>query len=49
MLLKFDAFVFRVDLDIGIVCQLFESIGFSLPSGSPKFGYRYCYDLELGG
>lgn len=49
MLLKFDAFVFRVELDISIVCQLFESIGFSLPAGSPKFGYRYCYDLELGG
>lgn len=49
MILKFDAFVFRVDLDIGIVCQLFESIGFSLPAGSPKFGYRYCYQLELGG
>lgn len=49
MILKFDAFVFRVDLDIGIVCQLFENIGFSLPAGSPKFGYRYCYQLELGG
>ena len=49
MLLKFDAFVFRVELDIALVCQLFENIGFSLPSGSPKFGYRYCYDLELGG
>ena len=28
MLLRFDAFVFRVDLDIAIVCQLFENIGF---------------------
>lgn len=49
MFLKFDAFVFRVDLDIAIVCQLFERIGFSLPAGAPKFGYRYCYQLELGG
>ena len=49
MILKFDAFVFRVELDIAIVCQLFESIGFSLPAGSGRFGYRYCYELELGG
>ena len=49
MILKFDAFVFRVELDIAIVCQLFENIGFSLPAGSPRFGYRYCYELELGG
>lgn len=49
MILKFDSFAFRVELDIAIVCQLFESIGFSLPAGSPKYGYRYCYDLELGG
>ncbi|AXQ66363.1 MAG: replication initiation factor [Inoviridae sp.] len=49
MLLKFDAFAFRVELDISIVCQLFENIGFSLPAGSPRYGYRYCYDLELGG
>lgn len=47
MILKFDAFVFRVDLDIAVVCQLFEKIGFSLPTGSPQYGYRYCYNLEL--
>lgn len=47
MIFKFDAFVFRVDLDIALVCKLFESLGFSLPAGSPKFGYRYCYQLEL--
>ena len=29
MILKFDAFAFRVELDISIVCQLFEIIGFS--------------------
>lgn len=49
MLLRFDAFVFRVELDIAIVCQLFEFLGFSLPPGSAKFGYRYAYELELGG
>lgn len=49
MFLKFDAFVFRVELDVFDVCQLFESLGFSLDAGSPQYGYRYCYKLELAG
>lgn len=49
MFLKFDAFVFRVELDVFDVCQLFENLGFSLEAGSPQYGYRYCYKLELAG
>lgn len=49
MFLKFDAFVFRVELDVFDVCLMFENLGFSLEAGSPKFGFRYCYNLELGG
>lgn len=49
MFLKFDAFVFRVELDIFEVCQMFEGLGFSLEAGSAQYGYRYCYKLELAG
>lgn len=49
MFFKFDAFVFRVELDVFDVCQMFEGLGFSLEAGSPQYGYRYCYKLELSG
>lgn len=49
MFLKFDAFVFRVDADPFEVLQHIESLEFSLVQAVPKYGYRYCYNLELGG
>ena len=49
MYLKFDAFVFRVELDAFDVCEFFEGLGFSLERGSAQYGYRYCYKLELSG
>lgn len=49
MLLKFDAFVFRVDSDPIEVLQHIESLEFSLVPSTALYGYRYCYNLELGG
>ena len=49
MLLKFDAFVFRVDSDPIEILQHIESLEFSLVPATALYGYRYCYKLELGG
>lgn len=49
MLLKFDAFVFRVDFDPIEILQHIESLEFSLVPATALYGYRYCYKLELGG
>lgn len=49
MLLKFDAFVFRVESDSFEVLHQLENLSFSLTPSSPRYGYKYCYDLELGG
>lgn len=49
MLLKFDAFVFKVDFEPFDILQHLENLSFSLSPATAKYGYRYCYNLEIGG
>lgn len=48
-MLKFDAFVFRAELHYMQVCKHFDSLGFALEAAAPRYGYRFRYNLEIGG